>query len=193
MPRRPPLGKHTKSPQSFASYCYFMFRKPPAWHRVLPGPSGPEPQKSPKRVRKGVPGPPAGEPQSPQRVRPGVRKESTNTASDSFLTLFGLPGALFGDSGAPRGRRPRETLRTLSKLGFRAQRAREDSVPGRGVPNFMCCETPGQLQGAQTPKPKISQTKTQKNYPLARLFHLEDRNLLKLRRLDSLFSIFPKR
>ena len=112
--------------------------KPPAWHRVLPGPSGPEPQKSPKRVRKGVPGPPGPwEPQSPRRVRPEVRKESKNTASDSFWTLFGLRGALFGDPGAPRGRRPRDTLsdsfRTL--LGFRARRAREHSVPGRGLPN----------------------------------------------------------
>ena len=72
----------------------------------------------------------AGEPQSPQRVRHGVRKESKNAASDSFWTLFGLRGALFGDSGAPRRGTPFRTL-----LGFRARRARETSVPGRRVPN----------------------------------------------------------
>ena len=66
--------------------------------------------RNPKRVRKeservsGASGP--GKPQIPRRVRPGVRKESKNAASDSFWwTLFGLRGALFGDSGAPRGRR----------------------------------------------------------------------------------------
>ena len=59
---------------------------PPAWHRVLPGPSGPEPQKSPKRVRKAVPRSPAPGSQSPRRVRRGVQKESKNTASDTFWT-----------------------------------------------------------------------------------------------------------
>ena len=78
----------------------------PARHRGLPGPSGPEPQKSLKRVRKGVP---RGERQSPQRVHQGVRKESKNAASDSFRTLF---SALFyfGDSGAVRGGTPFRTL-----------------------------------------------------------------------------------
>ena len=55
--------------------------------------------RNPKRVRKEserVSRP--GGPQSPQRVRHGVRKESKNAASDSFWTLFGLRGALFGDS-----------------------------------------------------------------------------------------------
>ena len=83
-----------------------------------------------------------GEPQSPQRVRPGVRKESKKSPKLRFWTLFGLRGALFGDSGAPRGRRPRDTLsdsfRTL--LGLRARRAREHSVPGRGVPNISARE-----------------------------------------------------
>ena len=75
-----------------------------------------------------------GEPQSPQRVRPGVRKESKNAASDSFWTLFGLRGALFGDSGATRGRRPRDTLSDSFRalLGFRAQRAREPKSARRG-------------------------------------------------------------
>ena len=85
------------------------FGNPPAWHRGLPGPSGPEPRKSPERVRKVVPGL---EPQS-------------------FWTLFGLRGALFGDSGALRGRRPRDTLSD-------SFRTRKPSVPGRGVPNPWC-------------------------------------------------------
>ena len=76
-----------------------------------------------KRVRKGCPAPGS----------PRVRKESKNAASDSFWTLFGLRGALFGDSGAPWGGTPfSDSFRTL--LGFRARRARETSVPGRGVP-----------------------------------------------------------
>ena len=51
-----------------------------------------------------------GEPQSPQRVRHGVRKESTNSPKLRFWTLFGLRGALFGDSGASRGGTPFRTL-----------------------------------------------------------------------------------
>ena len=100
---------------------------PPTRHR---GPSGPEPQKSPKRVRKGVPGPPAsGRPQSPQRVRP---VESEKSPKRQLRTLFGL----FADSVA-------HSLGTLGLpgagppfglLGFRARRARETSVLGRGVP-----------------------------------------------------------
>ena len=43
-------------------------------------------------------------------VRPGVRKESKKSPKLRFWTLFGLRGALFGDSGAHRGRRPRDTL-----------------------------------------------------------------------------------
>ena len=74
--------------------------EPPSQAQRSPGPFGPEPQKSPKRVRKGVPLRGA---QSPQKVRHGVRKESKNAALDFFGTLFGLCGALFGDSGAPRG------------------------------------------------------------------------------------------
>ena len=48
----------------------------------------------------------AGEPQSPQRVRHEVRKESKNAASDSFWTLFGLRGALFGTLGLPGAGHP---------------------------------------------------------------------------------------
>ena len=113
--------------------CRSRLRNPPAWHRGLPGPSGPESEKSPKGCpRASNPG----EPQSPQRVRPGVRKESTKSPKLRFWTLFGLRGALFGDSGAPRGRRPRHTLSDSFRtfLGFWARGAREPSVPGRGVP-----------------------------------------------------------
>ena len=57
--------------------------EPPGQAQRSPGPSGPEPQKIPKRVQKGVPEPSGpGEPQSPQRVR--------DTLSDSFRTLFGF-------------------------------------------------------------------------------------------------------
>ena len=67
--------------------------------------------RNPKRVRKesvrvsGASG--SGETQSPQRVRPGVRKESKNAASDSFrtpgCTLWGVwapPGPLGPSPGA---------------------------------------------------------------------------------------------
>ena len=93
-------------------------RNPPAWHRGLRALRA----RNPKRVRKEservsrASGP--GTPQSPQRVRHAVRKESKKSPKLRFWTLFGLRGALFGDSGAPRGRRPRDTLsdsfRTLS-------------------------------------------------------------------------------
>ena len=62
---------------------------PPARHRGLLGPSGPEPQKSPKRVREGCPAPggpqiesPKSAPQSPKRVQ----KESEAVFLDSFRT-----------------------------------------------------------------------------------------------------------
>ena len=80
------------------------FRNPPAWHRALPGPSGPEPQESPKGVHPGASGP--GE---PQRVHPGVRKESKKSPKLRFglfsdsgahsLGTLGLPGA--GGPGTP--------------------------------------------------------------------------------------------
>ena len=77
-----------------------------------------------------------GGPQSHQTVLPGVRNESKKSPKLRLGTLFGLRGALFGDSGAPRGQTSRDTLsnsfRTL--LGFRARRAQETSVPGQAVP-----------------------------------------------------------
>ena len=105
---------------------------PPTRHRGLPGPSGPEPQKSPKRVRKGV---------RPRGGPRGCATESEKSPKKVRSCVFGL----FSDSGAHslgtlgplRDRRPRDPLsdsfRTL--LGFRARRARETSVPGRRVPN----------------------------------------------------------
>ena len=97
-------------------------------------PFGPGTQKSPKRVSRGLR--PRGAPESPKSA-PRSPKRVQKSPKLRFWTLFGLRGALFGDSGAPRGRRPRDTLsdsfRTL--LGFRARRAREPSVPGGGVPN----------------------------------------------------------
>ena len=126
-----------KFPPNFPQKFPARFRNPPAWHRGLLGPSGPEHQKSPERVRKESERVSRGlrprEPQNPERVRPGVRKESKNAASDSFQTLFGLRGALFGTLGL----RPRDTVSDSFRalLGLRARRAREPSVPGRGVPN----------------------------------------------------------
>ena len=88
---------------------------PPGQAQRSPKPFGPrtpkESEKSPKRC-------PGAEPQSPQRVRHGVRKESKKSPKLLFWTLFGLRGDSF-----------------WTLLGFRARRARETSVPGRGVPN----------------------------------------------------------
>ena len=97
-----------------------------------PATPGPEPQKSSKKYPKGCSGASGpGGPQSPQRVRPRVRKESKKVQEAAFFGLFfGLCGALFGDSGAPRGGTPFRTL-----FGLFWGRARETSVPGRGVPN----------------------------------------------------------
>ena len=51
-----------------------------------------------------------------------------------FWTLFGLRGALFGDSGAPRGQRPRGTLFTLFGLFWGSGREGPGStLRGRGV------------------------------------------------------------
>ena len=86
---------------------HFMFRlgNAPARHRALPGPSGPEPQKSPKRVRKGVRKgvPPRGGPRvpkecatesekSPKRVRSCVFGLFSDSVAHSLGTL-GLSGA----------------------------------------------------------------------------------------------------
>ena len=87
-----------------------------------PGPFGPgtpeESEKTPERV-------PRAGPQSP---RPGVSKESESQVLDSFRTLFGLRGALFGDSGgAVRG-----TLSGLSSDSSRVPgpKGSGDPVPG---------------------------------------------------------------
>ena len=78
----------------FSGECLRVaLRNPPAWHRGLPGPSGPEPQKSPKRVHKGVPGPPA--PESP-KVPKECAPESEKNVKKVRSCVFGL----FSDSGA---------------------------------------------------------------------------------------------
>ena len=113
--------------------------------------------RNPKRVRKEsdrVSRP--GEPQSPQRVRYGVRKESKNAASDSFWSLFGLRGALFGDSGAPRaGAR----FRTLFGDFF--------GVPGPKGPGHLCA-WPGRSQPWSTPNlPAHSRGSTSRSTPIS--------------------------
>ena len=72
-------------------------RNPPAWHRVLPGPSGPEPQKSPRRVRKGVPGPLA---PGSRRVPKECAPESEKSPKTQLRTFFGLfwPWGTLSDS-----------------------------------------------------------------------------------------------
>ena len=96
-----------------------MFAIGPAPHRDSPGPSGPEPRKSPKRVRKEYPGqgpkvPKECAPES-QKSPKRVRKSGFRLFSDSFetpgrtlSTLLGpWPGVLFSDSSAvpgPKGR-----------------------------------------------------------------------------------------
>ena len=70
------------------------FGNPPAWHRGLPGPSGPEPQKSPKRVWKGVPGPLApGSPRVPKECAPESEKSLRfRTPGRTLWGLWGSPG-----------------------------------------------------------------------------------------------------
>ena len=105
-----------------------MLGNPPARHRGLPGPSGPEPQRSPKRVRKGVP--PWGAPESPKsapRSPKRVQKRSFGLFLDSFWTPW---RTLWGLRGSPGRDTLSDSFRT--PLGFQAQMARETSVPGRG-------------------------------------------------------------
>ena len=118
---------------TFLIFLSLSIRNPPAWHRGLPGPWGPEPQKSPKRVREGVPGPPA--PASPRmpKERPGLPKESKKATSDFFWTPGRTLWAFWGSPGPEAPDTFSDSFRTL--LGFRARRAREPSVPGRGSPN----------------------------------------------------------
>ena len=77
---------------------------PPTRHRGLPGPSGPEPQKSPKRVRKGVL--PRGAPESPKSAPRSPKRVQKRSPKLRFWTLFGLRGALFADMGLPGAGHP---------------------------------------------------------------------------------------
>ena len=88
-------------------------RNPPAWHRGLPGPSGPERQTSPKRVRKGE------SPKSALRSPKRVQKRSFGLFLGSFRTPERTLWGLWGSPGpeAP-GRTLSDSFRTL--LGFRA-------------------------------------------------------------------------
>ena len=91
-----------------ASFLNTLFGIPPAPYRSLPGPSGP---KSPKSLRKSLPGP---EPRGPKSVQnslervSGVSKQlfwvsdSFETVLDTFWTLRTLFRRLFGISG-PKG------------------------------------------------------------------------------------------
>ena len=99
---------------------------PPVWHGGLPGPSCPEPQKSPKRARKGVPGPPGPSPRLPKECALGL--EFPNGAHS--LGTLGIPGT--GAPGTP--------FRTLFGLfwgsgpeGPGALRARPGGFPRLGV------------------------------------------------------------
>ena len=80
--------------------------------------------RNPKRVRK-----------ESDRVRPGVRKESEKSPKLRSWTLFGLQGALLGDSWAPRGLRapghPFELF--LGSFG----------VPGPKGPGALCARPGG--------------------------------------------------
>ena len=71
-------------------------------------------------------------------MRPGVRKESKKSPKLRFWTLFGLRGALFGDSGAPGAGRPGTPFRTLFGLF-------SDSfgVPGPKGPGALCARRGG--------------------------------------------------
>ena len=88
----------------------------PAWHRVLPGPWGLEPQKSPKRVPKGVPGPPAlGSPRVPKSA-PRSPKRVQKHGFGLFFKFFRPPGrTLWGLWGSPAPETPRHSCRLFSK------------------------------------------------------------------------------
>ena len=101
---------------------------PPAWHRGLPGPSGPEPQKSPERAGKS----------------PKTQLRTLYTLSDSFRTLWGSrarrarepsvqAGGFLAVSflGAPSMEQPELVMKFLTTLGAlfpnRLQHPCEDS------------------------------------------------------------------
>ena len=103
-------GQYPAAPSSPGPYVLLLDPRlgtppPPAWHRGLPGRSGPESQKSPKRVRTGCSGASGpGEPQSPQRVRPD---------SESKKRSYGLFSDSLGTLNLPRPSGPGTPFRTL--------------------------------------------------------------------------------
>ena len=124
-----------KNPVPQGPWILYTAGTPRTRHRGLLGPSGPEPQKSPKRVRKGVP--PRGAPESPKsppRSPKRVQKQSEAALLDSFRTPW---GTLWGLRGSPG----QDTLRTL----FWLFPGSGPEGPGRplglvgGVPNFIHC------------------------------------------------------
>ena len=104
------------------------FWEPPDQAQRSPGPFGPGTPKESEKSPKGRPAPES--PRVPKECATESEKSPKTQLRTSFWTPFGLRGALFGDSGAPRGG-------TLFGLfwGSGPRRARETSVPGRGVPN----------------------------------------------------------
>ena len=98
--------------------------EPPGQAQRSPGPFGPWTPK--ERVSRNPPA--LG---SPRGVPKECAPESEKSPKLRFWTLFGLRGrTLWGLRGSP-GPEVSDSFRTL--LGFRARRARETSVPGRGV------------------------------------------------------------
>ena len=96
----------------------------PARHRASRALWARNPERVRKESRKSTPG---RDPQSPERVRPGVSKESEKSPKPEIRTLsdsFETPGrTLSGLWGSRPGGLFRDSFRTLS--GFRARRARE--------------------------------------------------------------------
>ena len=73
-------------------------------------------------------------------MRHGVRKESKKSPKLRFWTLFGLRGALFGDSGAPRGG---TRFRTLFGLFWGS------GPEGPGSPGDLCAWPGGGVHNPQ--------------------------------------------
>ena len=110
-------------------FCFGLALQLAPPHTGSPGPFGPE---NPGRVRKESRKSTQGQgPKSPERVRPGVPKESEKSLKPDFWTLFGL----FWDSGAHSfGTFGALSLGTLSGLfsdaGFSGPKGPGDSVWG---------------------------------------------------------------